>query len=418
MVTNKSPFRRSDYLKITVFGFALAALWGSLHTIIIQVRLLDFVPESEKTLWMGIITLVGLLLAIIVQPIAGAISDRSGLRWGRRRPFILGGTILVIMLLPGIGLSDSLFTLFVIYCLLQVASNTAQGPYQALIPDLVPGGRRGIASGVKGLLEFIGGLALVRMILYFMEHYFTEQREPWLWYTLALLALLLLGTMVATVLTVKERRGTGGPKLPLLAYFYKSFKIDVKASPDFILFLVSRFLILTAFLTMQRYALYFLMDAASVDNPVAAMGNLLIVVGICMVVTVYPAGYLSDRIGRRPVAISSGLLGAAAVALIFLSEQNFTLIMLCGALLGISSGGFMSSNWALATDLVSKGEEARYLGLTNLATAGSGALVGLMGLVIYFLNVSITGAGYSFMFLACFIYFIVGSLLLLKIKRR
>jgi Na+/melibiose symporter-like transporter len=418
MVTNNSPFRRSDYLKITVFGFALAALWGSLHTIIIQVRLLDFVAESEKTLWMGIITLAGLLLAIIVQPIAGAISDRSGFSWGRRRPFILGGTILVIMLLPGIGLSDSLFTLFIIYCLLQVASNTAQGPYQALIPDLVPGGRRGVASGVKSLLEFIGGLALVRMILYFMEHYFTEQREPWLWYTLALLAFLLLATMISTVLTVKERRGTGGPQLPLMSYFYKSFKTDVKASPDFILFLVSRFFILTAFLTMQRYALYFLMDAAGVDNPVAAMGNLLVVVGICMVVTVYPAGYLSDRIGRRPVAISSGLLGAVAILLVYLSGQNFTFITLCGALLGISSGGFMSSNWALATDLVPKGEEARYLGLTNLATAGSGALVGLMGLAIYFLNVSITGMGYSFMFLACFIYLIVGSLLLLKIRRR
>ena len=68
----------------------------------------------------------------------------------------------------------------------------------------------------------------------------------------------------------------------------------------------------------------------------------------------------------------------------------------------------MSANWALATDLVAKGEEARYLGLTNLATGGSGALVGLMGLVIYLFNVNIPGLGYQVMLGACFIYYLAG----------
>ena len=92
--------------------------------------------------------------------------------------------------------------------------------------------------------------------------------------------------------------------------------------------------------------------------------------------------------------------------------------MLGSCLFGISYGGFLSANWALATDLVGKGEEARYLGLTNLATAGSGALVAILGLVIYLLEVDIPGLGYKVMFLACFIFFIVRALLLLKIKAR
>jgi MFS family permease len=90
--------------------------------------------------------------------------------------------------------------------------------------------------------------------------------------------------------------------------------------------------------------------------------------------------------------------------------------MFASALLGISGGAFMSANWALATDLLPRGEEAKYLGLTNLATAGSGALVGLMGLVIYFCNVDIPGLGYQVMFGACFIYFLVGAALLMKIE--
>ena len=162
---------------------------------------------------------------------------------------------------------------------------------------------------------------------------------------------------------------------------------------------------------------YLLRDVVNVDNPVALTADLLIAVGVCMVGTVYPAGRLSDRVGRRPIIVSSGLLGALGILVLFFS-QSYGYIIFSGSLLGISSGAFMSSNWALATDLVPKSEEARYLGLTNLATAGGGALVGLMGVVIYLLNVEIPALGYWVMLGTCFIYFIVGSALLLKVKER
>ena len=93
-------FKPLDYLKITVFGFALSALWASLHSLILPLRLLDFVAQEEKTLWLGLLTLAGLVLAMLVQPMAGVISDRSGFVWGRRRPYILFGTVLSLLLLP------------------------------------------------------------------------------------------------------------------------------------------------------------------------------------------------------------------------------------------------------------------------------------------------------------------------------
>ncbi len=90
--------------------------------------------------------------------------------------------------------------------------------------------------------------------------------------------------------------------------------------------------------------------------------------------------------------------------------------MLWGGLVGISFGAFMGSNWALATDLIPKGEEARYLGLTNLATAGGAALARLIGPVIDFFNAYSFGLGYSIMLLACFTYFLVGAVSLLRIR--
>lgn len=413
--SSTKQFHRIDYIKISIFGFALAALWGSLHSIILPLRLLDFVTESQKNTYLGLLTFTGLILAIAVQPIAGAISDRSSFSWGRRRPYILLGTIAAILFLPGIGFLESYAAIFIIYCLLQVSCNTAQGPYQAFIPDLVPEGRRGLASGVKSLLEIVGGVALLRLVAPFMSHYFMGEGGYWLWLALGILAIVLLGAMAATVLTVRERPSSGSAQLPLLPTLYKSFRIDVKANPDFVLFLISRLLILMALATLQTFALYFLKDVTGVANPAAITADLLIVVGAGMLVAVYPAGRLSDRIGRRPVVIFSGFLGALGIVLLFFSH-SYGYIMFSSAILGISTGAFMSSNWALATDLVPKGEEARYLGLTNLATAGGAALARLIGPVIDFFNAYTPGLGYQIMLLACFTYFITGSVLLLKIK--
>jgi Na+/melibiose symporter-like transporter len=248
-----------------------------------------------------------------------------------------------------------------------------------------------------------------------MDHYSTGERVFWLWLALGALAFVLLGAMIATVLTVKEQPGTGS-QLPLLSALHKSFKIDVRANRDFVWFLASRLLILMAFTTLQTFALYFLRDVVGVVNPAAATARFAIVAVAGMLAVVYPAGRLSDRIGRRPIVISSGLLGALGIALIFLFQQSYISIVFCGGLVGISFGAFTSTNWALATDLVAKGEEARYLGLTNLATAGGAALARLIGPVIDFFNTYSPGLGYVVMLLACFIYFLFGSLLVMKIK--
>jgi len=414
----KDRFGSIDYVKITIFGFALTALWQPLHTIILPLRLLDFVAESQKNTYLGLLTFTGLILAMAVQPIAGAISDRSGFRWGRRRPYILIGTILAVLFLPGIGFFGSYAAIFIIYCLMQISSNTAQGPYQAFIPDLVPDGRRGLASGVKTLLEILGGVALMYPLALFMDRYSAGEGGYWLWLVLGALAVVLLGAMIATILLVKERPGVSGSQLSLFSALYRSFKIDVKVNRDFVWFLVSRLLILMAFATLQTFVLYFLRDVVGVANPATATARFSIVAVVGMLAAVYPAGRLSDRIGRRPIAVTSGLLSALGILLIFFFQESFMLIIICGGLMGVSFGAFMSTNWALATDLVAKGEEARYLGLTNLATAGGAALARLIGPVIDRFNAYGPNWGYQVMLLACFAYFVAGSLLLLKIKAR
>jgi Na+/melibiose symporter-like transporter len=408
-------FRPADYVKISIFAAALSVLWPSLHSLIIPLRILAFAPETQKNTYLGLLTFIGSLIAVFVQPLAGAVSDRFGSRWGRRRPFIFAGTILAILLLPSIGLASSFLFLLIGYCLLQIATNIAQGPFQAFIPDLVPRSHRGIASGVKSLAEIIGAVAFIRLVADFMDKYTSSSNNVWLWAALGFPAIMLLAAMISTMLTVKEEPSTSAREPSALEAMAGAFRIDVKGNPDFIWFLISRLFVLMGGIILQTFALYFIKDVIHPPNPAGVAADLLIAVGIFLVLSVYPAGQLSDRIGRKPVILFSGAVGIVGIVVLF-ATKSYAGTLVCGSLMGLSTGAFLSTNWALATDLVPAGEEARYLGLTNIATAGAGALARLMGPVIDFFNGREANLGYSIMLAMCIIYFTIGSAMVIPIK--
>ena len=412
-----TPFRRRDYVKITVFGFALTALWQSLHSIILPLRLLDFVPEAQKNTYLGWLTFGGLLLALAVQPIAGAISDRSGFKWGRRRPYILIGSIIALLIIPGIGLAGSFAAIFAVYCLLQIATNTAQGPYQAFIPEFVPENKHGVASGVKALLEVVGGVILVYLASIFMDRYSAGEGNRWLWLVLGILAAVLLTAMLATVILVKEAPvSLKSRRIPFTKEFYHTIR-EALSNHDIVWFLVSRLLVFMAFTTIQQFALYFLRDVIGVANPAESTARFSIFAVAGVLLVVWPSGYLSDRIGRKPISITAGLLGALGIGIIALTKE-YSAILGAAVIIGIALGAFNSANWALATDLVAKGEEARYLGIANMATTGGAALARAIGPVIDFFNNRSPLLGYNVMLLACMAYFVIGAALVFKIKRR
>ena len=85
----------------------------------------------------------GLIIAMLVQPAIGLLSDRSTSRFGRRRPFIFVGALLDLLFLLMIAVSGNYWVLLVSVLLLQFSSNISHGPLQALIPDLVPEKQRG-----------------------------------------------------------------------------------------------------------------------------------------------------------------------------------------------------------------------------------------------------------------------------------
>jgi Na+/melibiose symporter-like transporter len=412
---NVANFHRWDYVKITILGFATTALWQSLHSIILPQRLLDFVPEAQKNTYLGIITLCGLLLAMFTQPIAGAMSDRSTFKWGRRRPYIFWGMLVSILLLPGFALAGSFAAIFVVYCLLQVAANIAQGPYQAFLPEMVPEKKRGMASGFRSLFELAGGVSFVLIAGYV---YTSKTGIEGLWILLGTIGFVLLVTMLTTVLLVHEQPSPGvKEKTSPLAAFADITKTETWKNRSFIWFLVSRLLFYMGFTTIQQFAFYYLQDVVKVANPSSAAAQFVAIAAGGMLIVVWPAGYFSDKIGRRLLTAISGVLGAVGIAMIALTN-SYGVILYAAAIIGVSKGIFDSTNWALATDFASKNREAIFLGVANIATTGGAALARLIGPGIDFFNSQNPLSGYNFMLIMCIVYFVVGGVMVFGVKRR
>lgn len=179
----------------------------------VQVALLvqgHLAPAESRNTYLGVLSFVGLLIAILVQLVAGGLSDRSRFPWGRCRPFMAVGTALAIPLLIAAGVAPSYVLLFTFVCLLQVFSNSALGPYQALIRDLVPQLQRGAASGMKWLTEIGGAMGITALVGVFIGLYTSSENLLWVWVSVALLALVLL---LGAAVTIPFHQGSVSPSL-------------------------------------------------------------------------------------------------------------------------------------------------------------------------------------------------------------
>ena len=404
-----------NHVTMNAYFFGMSFMWNAIHPIVLPALLLHFVDESLKNTYFGIMTFVGLVLAMIIQPIAGGLSDTTRSRWGRRRPWLLVGNLLCLVCLGGMALAGNFLGLMIAYICLQIASNCAHGPAQGLIPDLVPEKQHGLASGIKNLADMLG-----LVVASFAAGQLMAGDDPVLAFVV-IGGVLAIGTAV-TLLTQEDNtleKSTVEPspspetsrKRPI-----RELVADLMSHPGFAWLIVSRLLILLGIYAVQSFAQYYLRDVMRVANPPEATGNLMTTIGLPLTLAVFPAGFLSDRLGRRRVNLVAGALVTLGI-LPLAFATNMTQVSILAAVIGIGTGVFLSANWALATDLIPQREAGKYLGLTNLATAGASALARLGGPLIDKVNALRPEAyrGYPTLFLVAAASALVGTMLLLCI---
>ena len=107
--------KKIQYLNINFYWFGLSFLWNGIHPIILPALLINFVSGAQKNSYLGLMTFIGLLLAMFIQPISGSISDRTRSKFGRRRPWIFWGVLFVGLFLGLMSASSTLLWLVILY---------------------------------------------------------------------------------------------------------------------------------------------------------------------------------------------------------------------------------------------------------------------------------------------------------------
>lgn len=381
-------------LLLNAYWFGLSFMWNGLHPILLPIILLGFADETKNTLY-GLLTFVGLLVALVTQPLSGALSDYTRHRLGRRRPWMLLGALLTGGWLLVLVLAERYWLVGLAYLMMQFCSNLAHGPAQGLIPDLVAPGRRGVAVGVKNVLDMLGIVVAALVVGQVMGGVPPKPVRA-----AGLIVLALWGCLAITVLGIRERNTLSEPILSgqtTRSVLRQALRVDLREHPHYARLLLARFFVLFSSYAVQSFGLYYFLDVLQVAAPARAMGDIMTIIGLSVLAVVYPAGVLSERWGRKGLSLAACAivgLGIGALAL----THNAELLWLWGLLIGVGMGIFSSVNWAWATDLAPAAEAGKYLGLSNLATAGSAATARLLGPLIDLANRSAPARGYSLVF--------------------
>jgi MFS family permease len=399
--TEHLPIRQ--LVRISLYWLGISSIFAGL-TFILTGRLIFeglAVDEFEAGQTLFKITVFGALIAIIVQPTVGAISDYTATRWGRRKPYIFIGTILDVVFLTGIALSNELLAMAAFIALLQFSSNLAQGPFQGYVPDLVPEKQVGVASALVGMMQVFGNVAgtIIGAVAVAMNEFALG---------LIALGLLELLTMLSVVIRVRDTR----PPKPRhgrswRAIAAEAWSTDILQERSFMWLLGSRLSILMAGGILTGLGLFYLAWSLEYEQSMTGMALIPVVglVAVGTVLAVLPAARLSDRIGRKKVIYGSCAIGAAGLALValapllsntpvailnppdgaleqlrlLLGDARYQVALVGAVIYGLSAGAFLAVDWALITDLIPKASSGRYMGISNVATASAGILAIALG---------------------------------------
>ena len=398
-------------LVLNAYWVGLSFMWNALHPILLPAVLLNFVPDAQKNTYLGLLTFVGLILAMVIQPLSGALSDGWKSRFGRRRPLLVLGTLFDFVFLSILAWSGGLVWLFVGYIGLQLSSNIAHGPLQGLLPDRVPQTQLGVASSLKTFMDM---LSLIIASLLAGRMLDSISRDPT---AIMLVVIGLLAVSAAiTIFGVSEEPALTHERTDWKALLGQ-FRINFHQNTFYWWLIAERALFLLGIFGVQAFAQYYLQDVIRVPDPPKQTGDLLAALTVALVVLVLIGGWLTDKYGAKRVLYIATFVAAIGIFLMMFAT-DMRGITIFGAVLGAGIGLFLTSNWALANGLAPEAEAGKYLGLTNLATAGSGALARLEGPALDWMNAAYPGAwiGYKGLFIFGGICILASVFLLRKIE--
>jgi MFS family permease len=439
-----------DYFGISIFWLAISFFWGAMLFVVVQSRVSDIVakenPALARTISVGErksppataaekqagteagqkmearvaarlswLVGVGALVATVTQLLFGAISDNFRGRAGRRKPFIVAGTLLSTAAIALFPFVETYAALFAVFLLIQVCINVATGPYQALLPDLIPLQYHGTASAWMGLWQLVGrtgGMVAGALLL---------QSNAGVMILCITFLVLLNALMLLTVLMTREQPFQTVARAGIGESLSSIFRMDFLSHPSFNWVLVSRFVINTGIYTVFPFLQYYLINTfrLSKGDALQQQAMIALLVNIAGMAATFPAGMASDRFSKKSVVYVTcvvSMIGGLAFAL----SGSVAQALVAAAVFGAGYGAFQAVDWALVCNVLPPGEPAKYMGVWGIADCVPQMVGPMVGGAVATWAISQygSGTGYRIVMVSAIVWFLLGTVAIRWVKER
>jgi MFS family permease len=427
-----------EQININVFWIANNFHWQALLAIVIPSMVAKFFGDADKDINLALVVVWGTLAAVVVNPMIGAVSDYATFRMGRRRPFLLFGTLLNVIVLVLFAFSSYWFsstalllTFIVLFFLLQLSNNLANSPWGAIIADNVPTQQRGLTAGFFGLFSLLGtifGSVVAGIIVNKHDSFPVYQNE--IVKIFLLIAVVQTVLVLYTAITVKETPLPPERHVRLqVGSFLRKFFFKPTTYPDLSWVLLARLLMMMGIWGVFYFLQYYFDDVLGGPGVKTIIFNssfsgegfsgtlFLPVLLIAALPTSLIAGWISDHRGRKIMVYIAGIT-MTLVCLLFIGWQSQYGALVAGLFFGIGYGAYTSVDWALAADVLPPTDQAgKFLGVWSAMgilpqvigiTVGAIILQLLRGLPNHF--------GYTTLFIVTIVYFGLGTLVIKQVR--
>ncbi|HEY0123408.1 MAG TPA: MFS transporter [Rhizobium sp.] len=390
-------------------GFFIAVMTPIAITLAIRVSAIDPVGKGAS---LGAILGSGALFALFANPIFGQLSDRTRSRFGRRRPWLIGGVIVGSLAQLVIAYSSNLLIIGIAWCAVQVAYNAMLAALVAVVPDQVPEQQRGMISALAGMSVYVAlliGSAVVSLTGTGSNAMFLVPTA------IGLVTIIGFAMLLDDRPTDNEPAPTGN----LLGELAASFWVNPMKYRDFGYAWLSRFLVFFGFAVLTSYQVYYLTDQLGVTE--AGIGQTMffsiLITTCCVVASSIVSGYLSDRTGRRkPFVFAAAATYALGIAVIMMAP-DLTMFFVGVAISSVGFGVYYAVDQALVVDILPDRETnaAKNLGVLNIANAVPQSIAPAIAPIVLAIG-SEPGQNYSLLYALAAVSAFLGALAIVPVR--
>lgn len=410
--TEPAPKSYVIWLLLAQLFFFIALLGPAIVGVGLKVNQLaadGAIAENGVTAAAGVLAGVGALFATIANVVFGKVSDRTTSRWGRRRIWIVLGTVVMTIAFVIMALAPSLFMATVGWALAQLGANMTLAPFIATMADHVPKFQRGKIGAALMIAQNVGILGGTYVAEIFQTNLFIMFVGP---------SLLAIVVMIIFAFVLPDQVLPEKPPRQTFAEIIQTFWVSPLKYPDYALAWWSRFLITFASFGFSAFRFFYLQVhvGVPVEQIPSVITQSVLIYTVALIIVSYTCGWLSDKLGRRKIFVwlSTALYAVGTFGLIFV--DSVPMFLLLELFLGIAYGMYVGVDMALVMDVLPNPDDSgKDLGVFNIANALPQTFAPMLGAIFVYVN-DPTGNNYGLWFSICAVMCLLGALVIFPIK--